>query len=343
MIALRGRPLRANLSTPMSALRVLWPHNFDPAIPVAGVFMFGSHRALSDAGVVPELRYLGNLRNPLELIMARQAIAQAAAGADLLHCQFGSAASLACSTVRSCPKVVSLRGSDWTPAHSSRLIGKAHAALATRFTRLALPHFETAVCMSNRQANEVQRSFPSMRIHVLPSPIDLEMFMPVERTTARKALGLSESGKRYVVFGSAKSANPVKRRSLADAAIRRLQDRLPNVEMLVATGYPHRMMPTVLSAADVAICTSTAEGWPNFIKEALACNVPFVSTDVSDLSSIAAQEPSCRVVAPTVEELSDALFETLNSPEPLDLRRHVASMSMATHAEQLIRIYRQLV
>ena len=334
--------MRANLSTPMSALRVLWPHNFDPAIPVAGVFMHGARRALSDAGVVPELRYLGNLRNPLQLIIARQAIAQAAAGADLLHCQYGSAASLACSSVRSCPKIVSLRGSDWTAAYSPRLLGKAHAALATRFTRLALPHFDIVICVSNQLAEEVQRFTPHIQVRVLPSPVDLSVFRPMEKAAARRTLGLRESGPRYVVFGSAMSGTPRKRRWLAEAAIRKVQDVLPDVRLLVATGYPHSMMPSVLSAADVAICTSTSEGWPNFIKEALACNVPFVSTDVSDLAHIAAIEPTCRVVAPTAEALSEALLDVLNSPQPRDLRRHVASMDFAMHAEQLIRIYRQL-
>ncbi len=323
-------------------MRVLWPHNFDPASPVAGVFMHVSHRALADAGVSPELRYLGNLRNPIHLLRARRAIAREATGADLLHCQFGSAASLACSSVRSCPKIVSLRGSDWTSAYSSRLLGRAHAALATRFTRLALPHFDVAICMSNRLAEEVQHRFPQLQVRVMPDPVHLSLFRPIDKAAARKTLGLPESGPRYVVFGSAKSDNPLKRRWLAEAAVQRVQKQLPEVRMLVATGYPHSMMPSVLSAADVAICTSTSEGWPNFIKEALACNVPFVSTDVSDLAGIAANEPTCRVVAPTVEALSTALLEALVSPQPSDLRRHVASMSTESHAKQLIHTYRQL-
>jgi teichuronic acid biosynthesis glycosyltransferase TuaC len=323
-------------------MRVLWPHNFDPAIPVAGVFMYVSQQALADAGVSPELRYLGNLRNPIQLLRARKAIAREAMGADLLHCQFGSAASLACSSIRSCPKIVSLRGSDWTPAHSRRLIGKVHALLATRFTRLALPHFDAAICMSNRIASEVQSAYPRLSVHVAPDPVNLAVFKPIDKATARTSLGLPTSGPRYVVFGSAKSANQLKRRWLAESAIQYAQRQLPEVRLLVATGYPHNMMPTVLSAADVAICTSTSEGWPNFIKEALACNVPFVSTDVSDLAAIAAIEPSCRVVAPTAEALGEALLDALNSPPPRDLRRHVASMDMAMHAEQLIRLYRQL-
>ena len=38
-----------------------------------------------------------------------------------------------------------------------------------------------------------------------------------------------------------------------------------------------------MNACDVALLTSIHEGSPQFIKEALACNRPIVSTDVGDV------------------------------------------------------------
>jgi teichuronic acid biosynthesis glycosyltransferase TuaC len=324
-------------------MRVLWPHNFDPAISVAGVFMYTSQRALAAEGVAPEMLYLGNLRGPVRLWRARQLFERASADAQLVHCQFGSAAALVCSAGGRYPRLVSLRGSDWTRAYSDRLSGRLHSRMATRFTRMCLRRYDAVVCVSHRMAAEVQAEFPGVVTHVLPSPIDLDLFTPVSRAAARQKLGLPDDGHRYVVFGSAKSNNPLKRRWLAEAAVKWVQDRMPKVRLLAATGYPYEMMPTVLSAADVALCTSTSEGWPNFIKEALACNVPFVATDVSDLRTIADHDPTCHVTEPTQAALGQALGEVLASNRRPDLRRHLAGMSMVAHAKQLIDIYERLL
>lgn len=304
--------------------------------------MHTSHRALAAAGVSPDLLYLGNLRDPIRMWRARQIFRRAVADAQLVHCQFGSAAALVCSSVRRCPRLVSLRGSDWTRAHSDRLTGRLHSRMATLFTRMCLRRYDAVICVSHRIAQEVQSTFPGIATHVLPSPIDLDVFTPLDRAAARRSLGLPDRGHRYVVFGSAKSNNTLKRRWLAEAAVNWVHDRMPKVRLLAATGYPHEMMPTVLSAADIAICTSTSEGWPNFIKEALACNIPFVSTDVSDLALIAEREPLCRVAESTPEALGRSILDALHTKDSPNLRRHLTNMSMQAHSTQLLNIYASL-
>jgi glycosyltransferase involved in cell wall biosynthesis len=131
--------------------------------------------------------------------------------------------------------------------------------MATLFTRMCLRRYDAVICVSHRIAQEVQSTFPGIATHVLPSPIDLDVFTPLDRAAARRSLGLPDRGHRYVVFGSAKSSNTLKRRWLAEAAVNWVHDRMPKVRLLAATGYPHEMMPTVLSAADIAICTSTSK------------------------------------------------------------------------------------
>jgi teichuronic acid biosynthesis glycosyltransferase TuaC len=324
-------------------MRVLWPHNFDPTRSYAGVFMYTSQRALAAEGVSPEMLYLGNLRGPVRLWRARQLVERAAADAQLLHCQFGSAAALVCSRGGHCPRLVSLRGSDWTRARSDRLSGRLHSRMATRFTRMCLRRYDAVVCVSNRMAAEVQAEFPGIVTHVLPSPIDLDLFTPLDRAAARRRLGLPDHGHRYALFGSYYSTNRLKRRWLAEAAVDVARRSHPNLHLLPAHGVPHEQMPLLISAADVAICTSTAEGWPNIIKEVLACNVPFVATDVSDLATIAARDSHCKVAAATPEALGNALSEVLCMREPCNLRRHLSEMSMAAHGKRLIEIYNTII
>jgi len=53
-----------------------------------------------------------------------------------------------------------------------------------------------------------------------------------------------------------------------------------------------------MNAADVLLMTSRREGSPNTIKEALACNLPVVATDVGDVSE-RVRGLSCHTRAPT--------------------------------------------
>jgi glycosyltransferase involved in cell wall biosynthesis len=138
-------------------------------------------------------------------------------------------------------------------------------------------------------------------------------------------------------------SKPVKRVELARAAVDLVRREMPDVELKVATGLPHDRMPLLAGACDVLLLTSTHEGWPNIVKEALACNTPFVATDVGDLPSIAEIEPTCHVVEPDPDALAGALANTLSRPRPSDLRRHVEPMGVAVTAQRLICIYEGLL
>ncbi|MCA9238919.1 MAG: glycosyltransferase, partial [Planctomycetales bacterium] len=298
--------------------------------------------AMRASGIEPHLLFLGNLRSPAGILNARAKIGSAAKHFDLIHAQFGSACALS-SVGHGFPTIVSIRGSDWTPAYSRRPVGRAHAQLATRMTRFALPRANGVVCVSHRLAREVQGFIPDARIHVAPDPVDLQLFRPRDKAESRRRLGLNPSSE-LVLFTSVDHRNPLKRVGLAHAAVERARLEVPGVRLLIASGRPHQEMPLLASAADGALLTSVAEGWPNCVKEALACDVPFVATDVSDLQQIAQQDGRCHVVDATAESLGDALVETLTDPSPrTGLRRHVADMSFESFGQGLLQFYSEVL
>jgi teichuronic acid biosynthesis glycosyltransferase TuaC len=324
-------------------MRLLWPHNFSQRPGQIGGGWLGtkaSEFALQAQGLHPRLLQLGNLRNPLGTIRARRLVSFASEQADVIHVQFGSACALICAKASDRPRVVTLRGSDWYAATEGSWLGRVHSRSATVFTRWALPSYSAVICVSHRMASEVKALLPSANTHVLPSPIDLQRFGGIDRASARRRLGLRDLGERYVLYGAAKSGlQHNKRLWLAQQAIEWAMKRMPNLRPLTVVGVPRESIPDFFAAADVALCTSIKEGWPNFVKEALASNVPFVSTDVSDLSRIAAAEPSCRVVGATPEEIGSAICEVLAMDPPSNLHRYLAGMTMHAHADALLRIY----
>jgi len=329
--------LRANLSTPMSALRVLWTHNFDPTRHNAGCFMHTAARGMEAIGVEIRLEYLKNLRNPLAIAAARRRVRRLAKGFEVVHAQYGSACALAtfgCGI----PAVMSIRGNDWN-LHSETLHPLwLHTRLARGMTRVALRGFRAITCVSKRIGQEVARETqPDTAVVVLPSPIDLARW-PVRTDT-----GVGRRPPYRVLFTANNPKDPIKRVHLLEAACAIAARKIGKIEVVRATGIDHEAMPALVASCDAIACTSETEGWPNSVKEALACGIPFIATDVSDLGAIAQTEPSCRIAAADPEAFAKGLCEVLTSPVPRGLRRHVESMDLPESSRQLKSLYEELL
>lgn len=321
-------------------MKVLWTHNFDPAHRNSGVFMWTLADALIAAGVDLELLYLGNLRSLGGIRNAPTTVSRHSHAVDLVHAQYGSACALVTGAWQGGPRVLTLRGSDWERPSSVRW--GAHGWAASGMSRVALRQYDSVVCASQRMADAVARLTPPHRVEVMPSPVDTTLFQPRSRSEARELLGL-DPDLTYVLFTAVDPKSPNKRLALAEQAVEHARDTVAGLSLMVGTDVDHTRMPWLVAAADVALLTSEHEGWPNCIKEALATNIPFVATDVSDLAAIAAGSGSCVVTDPTPRALGDALVQVVTAPEPSDLPRYVADMTLDVSVDRLISLYGRLL
>jgi glycosyltransferase involved in cell wall biosynthesis len=98
-----------------------------------------------------------------------------------------------------------------------------------------------------------------------------------------------------------------------------------------------------MNASDVVLLTSTHEGSPNVVKEALACNVPVVAVDVGDVSLRLASVQGCYVAAATAEDLAEKLALVLSKGERVDGRAALAEISVERTAHKLLDIYRTIL
>ena len=324
-------------------MRVLWTHNFDPDIQNSGVFVHTTGRGIRARGVDLRLEYVGNLRSVPQVFRARKRIPKMAPEFDIVHAQYGSACAVVTAAVKDVPKVLTVRGSDWQIHRSSLSFLSVHTRLASLLTRASIGSYDCVTSVSNRISAELTAFAPDVRHEMLPSPIDLSRFIPWNKREARARLGFPDTDEKWVLFNSGNLRNPIKRFDLAKRAFDIAQGRHGRLRLRVATGLPHEEMPLFVAACDLIMCTSENEGWPNSIKEALACNVPFVTTDVGDLQDIASIEPSCRVCPADAEVLADNICDVLANHESPDLRTYVRDMSLDAVSDRLISIYESVL
>jgi hypothetical protein len=148
---------------------------------------------------------------------------------------------------------------------------------------------------------------------VIPIGVDCQKFKLRDRTEARTKLGLPVE-RRLILF----PYNPqrkIKRFDLAKAAVERLKSFNYDIELLVVSNVVGDEMPWYYSAADAMILCSDSEGSPCAVKEALACNIPVVSTDVGDVSEIMAGVSGTVICEQKVNALAQGLEDILSKGE----------------------------
>jgi glycosyltransferase involved in cell wall biosynthesis len=237
---------------------------------------------------------------------------------DLVHANNGLTAPFAIG--QPCrPIVLSLWGSD--------LMGKYG-----RLSRYCARFFDEIIVMSEAMKDEL-----GLDAHVIPHGVDLEAFHPIPQQFAREAVGW-EPERKHVLF-LYDPRREVKNYPLAERVVDRVNDEFTEqIELQVPFPIDHEMVPMYMNAADVLLMTSRREGSPNTIKEALACNLPVVATDVGDVSErVSGVELS---YACTDEEgLTEKLRLVLEQEARSNGRSHARDLSLERMGERIESVY----
>ena len=323
----------------MRALRVLvltteWPSSQEPTLVP---FLVQQVDYLRRAGITVDVFAFSARRRLLYYARAwirfrRQVRAHAY---DLVHAHFGQSALLAFP--RTLPLIVTFHGSDLEgivgPRGRYTMAGRALRSLS----RWVAARADACVLV----ATPLARHLPARAFYqVIPCGLDLERFSPRPRSEARARLELPND-RRLVLFAGS-PANPVKRFSLAQAAMARLSPGL-RADLLPLTGVAHDQVPLYMNACDALLLTSFHEGSPTVVKEALACNLPVVSVDVGDVRERLSGLSSCAVCPPDPWILSSALARILQDPAPFNGRPAVLELDEAKVVQQLVDLYSHVV
>jgi glycosyltransferase involved in cell wall biosynthesis len=242
----------------------MYPH---PENQGSGAFVMQQVEQLRAFGHEVDVLHFQGYRSKLEYVKAAIEVRRRTGRVhyDVVHAHYGVTGIAAVFRSRT-PLVVTLHGSD-------ALLGRLEPAISRWVCRFA----DATIVVSRKIAARIPGE-------IIPCGVDLKIFEPKGRAEARKRLGLPP-GKRFVLFPF-NPARSVKRFDLAGAAVGLLAADCPDVELLTVSQVPNTEMPWYYSAADAMILCSDSEGSPTAVKEALACNLPVVSTDVGDVTEI---------------------------------------------------------
>ncbi len=172
---------------------------------------------------------------------------------------------------------------------------------------------------------------------VLPCGADLSRFRPMARAEARVELGLDPDG-RYLLF----PANPSRPEKRHDRAVELA--RACDAELLSGGAIEPEAMPLWVNAANAVLVTSDYEGFGMVAVEALACDVPVLSTPVGiapyALGGIAGT--LCAPFEPAA--WAAAVRPHLDSADPrVEGAARAATLSAGRMAGRTIEAYRDLL
>jgi teichuronic acid biosynthesis glycosyltransferase TuaC len=172
---------------------------------------------------------------------------------------------------------------------------------------------------------------------VLPCGPDLRRFRRLPRAEARRELGLDPEG-RFLLF----PADPTRPEKRHDRAVELAQ--ACGAELLTGGSIEPEQMPLWVNAANAVVVTSDYEGFGLAAIEALACDVPALSTPVG-VAPYALGGIRGALCAPSaLERWRAAARPLLESPDPrVEGAARAATLSAARMAERTLEAYRAVL
>ena len=247
----------------------------------------------------------------------------ASADYDIIHTNSGLAAPFALLQPQR-PIVQTLWGTD--------LMGDYLGGYYSELLKYGLRGFDEVIVRNDAMNKELGGG-----AHVIPAGVDMAKFDEIPRADAQKEIGW-EPGGRYVLFPYSPD-NERKNYPLAQQVVDRANEQLAEpVELRTVSRVDHERIPYYLNASQALLLTSRLEGSPNTVKEALACNVPVVSTDVGDVRQ-RLDGVDVSMVAADPAALVDGLVAAVEAGGRCAGRQQVESLSWTRVSRRIIDVY----
>jgi len=313
----------------IDVMRILFVTNMypSPERPGYGAFVWQQAERLRKLGHVVDVVNILGFRSKLNYLKGALTVLRQTSRMDydIVHAHYGLSAFPGWFRWGA-PLVITLHGSD-----------VLQRGLFQRLTTRVISHCADGVIVVSE---EMRRRIPGL---VIPCGVDLNVFRPYDRHEARVRLQWAED--KYLILFPFDPARRVKRYDLAKAAVEQVAREGVDVELVTVFRVENREMPWYYSAADAMILCSDREGSPTSVKEALACNLPVVATDVGDIREIMKGIEGTRICTQEVADIGRSLREVLEKSHRggFDGRTAMTRYDETRAAERIVGLYRDVI
>jgi teichuronic acid biosynthesis glycosyltransferase TuaC len=298
-----------------------------------GIHVSNQVKCLRLAGLDVDVFHFRGSKNPLAYLKATLDFWKLNLGKyDVIHAHHGQAGFVAIAQ-RKIPFVVTFHGSDLMGIRNQS--GKiTFSGMILRLLSKYIGHRATEVIVV---AEHLQDYLPRIHCHLIPAGIDTSLFRPIPKSQARQLLALPDE--QHLVLFVGNSSRPEKRYWLAEAAIALLKKDL-DARLILAQDINPDQMYLYMNACDVLVVTSSNEGSPNAVKEALACNLPIVSTDVGDVKKRIQNIKGCICCEDdSPETIAFSLRLALKDGARINGRETIMNLDEKLLTQQVIAVY----
>ena len=251
---------------------------------------------------------------------------------DLVHVHYGfSGLFLLNPFLKKIPVILTLHGGDILPEQGKRF----QVSLVRRILKkvdVAITLNERMDCMVKKYAKET---------HIIPCSVDTNFFTPPLKVK------IDQEEKR-IIFPSDKERF-VKNYPLFERSIKILEKKY-NIKCHISEikNMSRLEVADLYRSSDLMIMTSISEGSPQVVKEAMACNLPIVSTNVGDVSILLKGVKNSYVAKEMDADLiADLAYKTLSGQacNGIPGRERIFALGIDNNsvARNIYEIYKRLV
>lgn len=251
---------------------------------------------------------------------------------DIVHAHYGLVGLLCFLTFTRIPIILSVMGDDAYGCFNQKGKRAISSYYGMFLTQIALIFAKQIIVKSEN----ILKMIPyKKKCHIIPNGVNFDVFKP----------NITETKKHSLLF-LADPIDPRKNISLVKKAMEFINEK----GLKLNNPYPidHSQFPDYLNNSSVFVLTSFEEGSPNVIKEAMACNIPIVSTDVGDVREVIGNTEGCYITTFIPENVANklqlALEFSLKKGRTKGRERIIElGLDSETIAHRIIEVYKKVL
>ncbi|MBI64681.1 MAG: glycosyl transferase group 1 [Candidatus Marinimicrobia bacterium] len=175
---------------------------------------------------------------------------------------------------------------------------------------------------------------------VIPNGINFDIFKFIDKKTAIKKVGFKKRV-NIIFLAQQPEKHTWKNLGLAKKAVKLLNNK--DVELHVLKDIPQKELYYYYCAADLMLQTSSLEGSPNIIKEAMACNCPIVTTDCGDSKKNVEFTEGCYIISFDVNDIVEKIKLALAFGKRTKGRKDIRHLESKNISQKVIKLYKSVL